>query len=142
MLRFDVPPVWSNAARLDALSTFTICLLAIGLQWPFLLPLLIVQGLVRGFWGHGRCPSHRLYTLLLQKLSLAGLRENAGAKMFANKLLFIASSVATVLWISGSAMWQIPASVLLVFSFLEAAFSFCAACWAYTLYYRFKDQQS
>ncbi len=142
MLRFDVPPIWSNAARLDALTTFTVCLLAVALKLPFLMPILIVHGLVRGFFGHTRCPSHRLYAGLLQKLGKAGQKENAGAKMFANKLLFIASSVATILWLAGSAMWIAPASVLLVFSFMEAVFSFCAACWAYTLYYRFKDSQA
>ncbi|SFN33394.1 protein of unknown function [Formivibrio citricus] len=142
MLRFDVPPIWSNAARLDALTTFTVCLLALLLGMPYLLPLLIVHGLVRGFVGHMRCPSHRLYARILEKLGKTGHKENAGAKMFANKLLFIASTVATLLWISGSGMWIVPASVLLVFSFMEAAFSFCAACWAYTLWYQFRDSRS
>ena len=142
MLRFDVPPIWSNAARLDALTTFTLCLLALAFKLPFLMPLLIVHGLVRGFFGHGRCPSHRLFTKVLQKLGKAGHKENAGAKMFANKLLFIASSVGTILWLTGSSMWIVPASVLLVFSFMEAAFSFCAACWVYTIYYRIKESRS
>lgn len=140
MLRFDVPPIWSNAARLDALTTFTLCLLAIAFKLPFLLPILIVQGFVRGVLGHYRCPSHRLYAALLQKIGKAGHKENAGAKMFANKLLLIASSVGTILWLAGSSMWIVPASILLVFSFMEAAFSFCAACWAYTFYYQFKDR--
>lgn len=142
MLRFDVPPIWSNAARLDALTTSLVCLLAIVLGTPYLLPLLMIHGLVRGFFGHTRCPSHRLYTHLLQKIGKAGHKENAGAKMFANKLLFIASSVGTILWLSGSGMWVVPASVLLVFSFLEAAFSFCAACWAYTLWYQLRGSNS
>ncbi|MDP5240981.1 DUF4395 family protein [Uliginosibacterium sp. 31-16] len=139
MLRFDVPPVWSNAARLDGLTTFAICAAAL-LGFPYLVPVLMVQGLVRGFFGHSRCPSHRLYTALLQKLGAAGKKENAGAKMFANKLLFIASTVATGLYLAGSGMWVVPVSVLLVFSFLEAAASFCAACWAYTLWYQLRGQ--
>ena len=135
MLRFDIPPVWSNAVRLDALTTFTVCAVAL-LGFPYLMPLLIVQGLVRGFFRHGLCPMHRVFAGLLQKLGAAGKQENAGAKMFANKLLFIASTVATILWLAGSSMWVVPTTVLLVFSFMEAAFSFCAACWAYTLWYR------
>lgn len=142
MLRFDVPPVWANAARLDALTTFTLCALALVFKLPFLMPLLILHGLVRGFFGHGRCPSHRLYSRLLEKLQKTGIKENAGAKMFANKLLFIASTVATILWLVGSPMWMVPASVLLVFSFMEAAFSFCAACWAYTLWYQLRENRS
>lgn len=142
MLRFDVPPIWSNAARLDALTTFSVCLLALLLGAPYILPLLIAHGLVRGFIGHTRCPSHRFYAWMLEKAGKAGHKENAGAKMFANKLLFIASTVATILWLSGSGMWIVPASVLLAFSFLEAAFSFCAACWAYTFWYQFRDSRS
>ncbi|GAB2888295.1 hypothetical protein GCM10027046_15860 [Uliginosibacterium flavum] len=139
MLRFDIPPVWSNAARLDGLATFVICAAAL-LGFPYLVPLLIVQGLVRGFFGHYRCPSHRLYTVLLQKFGAAGKKENAGAKMFANKLLLIASSVATALYLTGSSMWIVPVSALLAFSFLEAVVSFCAACWAYSLWYQLRGQ--
>lgn len=139
MLRFDVPPVWSNAARLDGLTTFAISVAALA-GFPYLVPLLIVQGLVRGFIGHSKCPSHRLFGALLQKFGLAGKKENAGAKMFANKLLFIASTVATVLYLSGSGMWMVPVSVLAVFSFLEWAFSFCVACWAYSAWYQLRGQ--
>lgn len=139
MLRFDVPPVWSNAARLDGFITFAIAALAL-FALPWLMPVLAVQGLLRGFFGHQRCPAHRLYSALLQKAGRAGKRENAGAKMFANKLLFVASTVASVLYFTGSGLWVVPTSVLLVFSFLEWAFSFCAACWAYTLWYQLRGQ--
>ncbi|MBS1208294.1 MAG: hypothetical protein H6R19_692 [Proteobacteria bacterium] len=137
MLRFDVPPVWSNAVRVDALLTFAISAAAL-LGFPYLVPVLSVMSLVRGFLGHHRCPSHRLYAGLLQKLGMAGKQENAGAKMFANKLLLIASTIATVLYLAGSGMWVLPVSALLVFSFLESLFSFCVACWAYTLWYRLR----
>lgn len=139
MLRFDLPPIWSNAARLDALSTFIIVLSALA-GFPYLLPLLIVQGLVRGFIGHARCPSHRLYASLLCRAGLGGKKENAGAKMFANKLLFVAASVASGLYFAGNGMWIVPVSVLAVFSFLEAAFAFCVACWVYAAWYRLRGQ--
>ena len=138
MLRFDLPPIWSNAARVDALITFTVSAIAL-LGFPWLMPLLAVQGLIRGFFGHRYCPSHRLVTLLLQKTGHAGRKENAGAKMFANKILLIASSAATALLIAGNSLWVVPTTALLVFSFLEASVSFCAACWAYTLWYRMRD---
>lgn len=135
MLRFDVPPVWSNAARLDALLTFSISALALA-GFPYLVPLLIIMGLVRGFFGHHRCPSHRLYAWALQRAGWAGKKENAGAKMFANKLLLLASGMATVLYLLGNGMWVMPITALMVFSFLEAVLSFCVACWAYTAWYR------
>jgi hypothetical protein len=140
MLRFDVPPVWSNAVRMDALTTFTVSVAVLATQAAWLLPLLMLQGLVRGFVGHRKCPSHLAYTALLAKLGAAGKQENAGAKMFANKILLLASSVGFALWLAGSQMWVVPITALVIFSFMEAAFSFCAACWAYTLWYRLRGQ--
>jgi len=66
---------------------------------------------------------------------VALLEENAGAKMFANKVLFLASSVAALLLVAGSPMWAVPFTALIVFSFMEWAFAFCAGCWAYGLWY-------
>jgi hypothetical protein len=74
MLRFDLPPIWSNAARVDALITFTISAIAL-LGFPRLMPLLAIQGLVRGFFGHRYCPSHRLVTLLLKKPDMPAKRK-------------------------------------------------------------------
>ena len=62
---------------------------------------------------------------------------NAGAKMFAAKILLLASSVSLVLFLLGNELWKIPCVILIVFSFLEWALSFCAACWVYGLWYRF-----
>lgn len=136
MLRFDVPAVWSNVIRLEAFITFALSALALYTATPWLMLPLLAQGLVRGFIGHHRCPSHGLWKTLLQKLGKAGKKENAGAKMFANKLLFIASSVSLMLAAGGLWQWQVPATVLVEFATLEWALSFCAACWAYTLWYR------
>lgn len=137
MLRFDVPAVWSNVIRVEAFITFALSALALYTATPWLMLPLLAQGLVRGFIGHHRCPSHGVWQALLQKLGKAGKKENAGAKMFANKLLFIASSACVLLAAAGLWQWQIPATVLVVFATLEWALSFCAACWAYTLWYRF-----
>ncbi|MGL4575516.1 MAG: DUF4395 family protein [Burkholderiaceae bacterium] len=136
MLRFDVPPVWSNVIRVEAFITTAVCALALALNMPLLMLLLVVQGFVRGVLGHYKCPSHVLWGKLLQRLQRAGKQENAGAKMFANKLLLVASTVAVVLALSGLEQWRIPAVALIVFSILEWAFAFCAACWAYTAWYR------
>ncbi len=135
MLRFDVPPVNANVARLEAFITFAVCGTAL-LGFPYLLPLLAFMGLIRGFFGHYKCPSHRLMSHVMNKAGWAGHKENAGAKMFANKILLIAASVASILYFSGNQLWVIPTAALLVFSTLEWAFSFCAACWVYGFWYR------
>jgi hypothetical protein len=96
MLRFDIPPVNANVVRLEAFITFVVCVIAL-LGFPHLLPILALMGLMRGFFGHHKCPSHRLFTKILTGMNIAGKKENAGAKMFANKILFIAASAATIL---------------------------------------------
>jgi len=135
MLRFDVPLVWSNVIRWEAFINHVVCWIAL-LLWPWALALLVIQGFVRGFIGHHRCPLHLVWKRLFEASGRAGKKENAGAKMFANKILFIASSVALVLLALGSPLWQIPCIALIVFSFLEWAFSFCAACWVYGAWYQ------
>ncbi|MFW8565895.1 DUF4395 family protein [Orrella sp. 11846] len=136
MLRFDVPPVNSNTIRFDAFITFVVCLLALYAGLPWLMVILAVMGFVRGFLGHYKCPSHRVFAKTMEKMNIAGRKENAGAKMFANKLLFIAATVASVLYFTGNEFWRVPAMVLVVFSALEWAFSFCAACWVYGAWYK------
>jgi len=49
MLRFDIPPVNANVARFEAFITFAVCLVAL-LGFPYLLPILALMGLVRGFF--------------------------------------------------------------------------------------------
>lgn len=135
MLRFDIPPVSANVARLEAFITFSFCLIAL-LGFPYLLPVLALMGFIRGFFGHYKCPSHRLFTKIMTALNIAGKKENAGAKMFANKLLFIAATVASVLFFMDIDLWRVPTSILVVFSTLEWAFSFCVACWSYGYWYK------
>ena len=136
MLRFDIPPVNANVARLEAFITFGFCAVAL-LGFPYLLPVLAAMGFIRGVFGHYKCPSHRLFTALMQRAGIAGKKENAGAKMFANKILFIASTSASVLFFMGNDFWKVPTIALIIFSTLEWALSFCAACWAYGFWYKF-----
>lgn len=135
MLRFDVAQVWSNVARWEAFVTCAVCALALVFSpWLMLIP--AVQGGVRGFLAPDRLPSHRLWTRLFEAHGWGGRKENAGPKMFANKVLLVASAAAVVLFASGSALWRVPCIALLAFSLLEWAFSFCAACWAYTAWHQ------
>ena len=60
MLRFDVPQVWSNVIRWEAFITFALSIMAL-LVAPWLMLILVVQGFVRGFIGHHRCPAHLLW---------------------------------------------------------------------------------
>lgn len=135
MLRFDVPPVWSNVGRWEAFLTTVMTVLAMWVSpWFMVVPL--VQGFVRGFFGHHLCPAHHVWKWVAEKQNWGGEKENAGARMFANKLLAIASAVTLVLFYVGSPMWKVPVTVLMVFTTLEWALSFCVACHLYGFWYR------
>lgn len=134
MLRFDVPPVWSNVTRLEAFISFLVSAAAL-LFTPWLMVIPAFQGFVRGFLGHHKCPAHHAGIKLLTACNRAGKQENAGAKMFANKVLFLASTIAVIAYALGSSIWVIPVTALVIFTTLEWAFSFCAACWAYGAWY-------
>lgn len=121
--------------RWDAFITHCLCWVALLVQ-PWVLVLLAVLGFIRGFLGHHRDPVHGLWKRLFEARGWAGRREDVGAKMFAGKILFLASTVAVVMLATGSPLWKLPCIALIVFSFLEWAFSFCAACWAYGAWYQ------
>lgn len=134
MLRFDIPPVFSNVIRWEAFLTCCICIFALMVS-PWIIIVLPVQGFVKGFLGHHQCPSHILWKKIFTILDWQGKKENAGAKMFAGKILFIASCVALILLLLDKDLWKVPCTLLAIFSFLEWAFSFCAACWVYSAWY-------
>lgn len=136
MLRFDIPRVHAHVIRWEAFLTFVMCALAYVTALPWLMAVPALQGLVRGGWGHHREPLHGVWKRLFVARGWAGPLEDAGAKMFAAKLLFIASTAALVLAAIGQPMWQVPVAVLMVFSTLEWALAFCAGCWAYGAWYR------
>lgn len=141
MLRFDVPAVWSNVTRWEAFISFIVAAAA-WLWTPWLMTILVVQGLVRGFFGHYACPSHRLWAKVFESRQWGGKKENPGAKMFANKVLFIAASVAVVAYALGLGIWKVPIIALLIFTTLEWAVKFCAACWVYGMWYNWFPPKS
>lgn len=134
MLRFDLPSVWSRVTRLEAFVSFLVCLASL-IFTPWLMLILVVQGFVRGFLGHYKCPMHRVLAWSLEARQWGGRKENPGAKMFANKILFFVSSLVVLLYVLGLEFWKVPCTMLLIFTTLEWAFSFCAACWVYGAWY-------
>lgn len=138
MLRFDIKPVFSNVVRVEAIITSLVFILAIFNFW-YLLPIIIFQSFIRGFLDPHKCFSHRIIEFILNKKNIAGKKENAGAKMFAQKLLFIASSISLFLILIESSLQIFPLTAILIFSTLEWSLNFCIACWAYSFFYKLKS---
>lgn len=137
MLRFDIAPVCSNAYRLQAALTFAISAAYLFTPYKWLAFLLAFGGLLRGFVSPHKCFSYKLFAALCRRLGVSK-PINAGAKMFADKLVAIAGLVMGITWALGSEIGMIPAGALLLFSFVDLSLGFCAACWAYTLWFRLR----
>lgn len=138
MLRFDIAPVCSNAYRFHAAVTLAVSALYFFTPYKWLAVILALGGLLRGFVSPHRCPSYLGFSALTRKLGLAK-PINAGAKMFADKLVAIAGTIMLVIWLLGSEIGLIPAAVLMVFAFIDLISGFCAACWAYAMWYKVRS---
>jgi hypothetical protein len=137
MLRFDIAPVCSNAYRFQAAMSFAIAAAYLFTPYQWLAFLLAFGGLLRGFVSPHKCLSYRLFAGITERTSWSK-KVNAGAKMFADKVVAIAGSVMAVSWVLGSDIGMIPATAILAFAFIDLATGFCAACWAYGAWYKLK----
>ncbi|HEX6735608.1 MAG TPA: DUF4395 family protein [Azonexus sp.] len=137
MLRFDIAPVCANAYRLQAAMSFTIAALYLFTPYRWVAVLLVLGGFLRGFVSPHKCLSYRLFAAVTRRLGLART-QNAGSKMFADKVAFVAGAVMVGSWLLGSEIGMVPATAILIFALLDLVTGFCAACWAYGLWYRIR----
>lgn len=137
MLRFDIAPVCSNAYRFQAAMSFTIAALYLFTPWKWVAFILAIGGFIRGFVSPHKCLSYRLFGKLTAQLNRVK-KVNAGAKMFADKIACVAGTAMAITWLAGSTLGNIPAVAILIFAFLDLATGFCAACWAYSAWYRMR----
>ncbi|CAM5338452.1 DUF4395 family protein [Thauera mechernichensis] len=135
MLRFDIAPVCSNAYRFQAAVTLAVSAIYFFTPYQWVAIILALGGALRGFVSPHKCPSYLAFSALTRKLGMAK-PINAGAKMFADKLVAIAGTIMFVTWLMGSEIGLIPAAVLMVFAFIDLVSGFCAACWAYAMWYK------
>ena len=137
MLRFDIAPVCSNAYRFQATMSFTIAALYLFTPWKWVAFILAIGGFIRGFVSPHKCLSYKLFEKISARLNWVK-KVNAGSKMFADKIAFVAGTAMAVTWLLDSSIGNIPATAILIFAFLDLATGFCAACWVYSAWYRMR----
>ena len=137
MLRFDIAPVCTNAYRFQATMSFTIAALYLFTPWKWVAFILAIGGFIRGFVSPHKCLSYKLFEKTTAQIGWVK-KVNAGSKMFADKIAFVAGTAMAVTWLLGSSVGNIPATAILIFAFLDLATGFCAACWAYSAWYRMR----
>ncbi len=139
MLRFDIPAVCSNAYRIQAAVSLTVAAVYLFTPYKWIALVLALGGLIRGFVSPHKCLSFRLFSAITHRLGLSK-PQNAGSKMFADKVAAIAGTAMVVTWLLDSPLGAIPGWAILIFAGLDLLTGFCAACWAYGLYYKLRPQ--
>lgn len=137
MLRFDIPPICANAYRIQALVSFIVAAVYLFTPYQGVALVLALGGFIRGFISPHKCLSYRLFAALTGKSGIAKL-QNAGSKMFADKVVSLAGIAMTLSWLLDASFGVIPGTAILIFACIDLLTGFCAACWAYGAWYRLR----
>ena len=141
MLRFDIAPVCSNAYRFQATMSFTIAAIYLFTPYKWVAFILAIGGFLRGFVSPHKCLSYKLFEKITASMHWVK-KVNAGSKMFADKIAAVAGTAMAITWMLDSNVGNIPATAILIFAFIDLATGFCAACWAYGAWYKFRSSES
>jgi hypothetical protein len=121
-----------RVARLNALITVILLISFLVFRLWGALVFLAIDFILRGFFD-SKCSLICITSKWFVKRFIPGGKVmNAGPKIFAAQIGMVLSIVAVALFISGfKVAGLVTASILALFSFLEAAFSYCVACKIY-----------
>ena len=126
-----------RVARFNA--TFTVFIIVVFLFTSniFLMGLLVVDFFLRGIDKSQFSPLAITSKGLVRSFSVSPKMINAGPKLFAARIGLLLSLMVTIAAMTGFSITAIvTASILGLFSFLEAAFGLCVACKVYPFVYR------
>jgi len=134
----DNVTVNEHQIRLIALLVFiTSVVYLLTTQW-YLPALLAADFLLRATYQSKFSPFRILSTVVLKQLKLPFKPANRAPKIFAARIGLLFSSLVLLLHFLLFPGAQIVAGVLILFSFLESALSFCAGCYVYTYLVRWR----
>lgn len=130
-----------KAARINGALTVTILAVFIYTSAKFIIILLGIDFLIRGFLKPKYSPLAIISKTLLKIVKATPKMTNSGPKLFAAKLGCIFSIIVAALFYSGlQTLSYCVAGTFAIFAFLEAAFGFCVACKVYPLLLKIKGQ--
>jgi hypothetical protein len=131
---FSLKTVNQSVVRVTAFLTVVLLLTGLfhTLQWVALL--LCIDFFIRGFTNLPISPLRRAARALAKILRLKPKMVNAGPKIFAAKVGFIATAIITLLSFTGlTAAAQILAGILILMAGLETLLGICVGCHIYSL---------
>lgn len=139
----DFVAINENKARFVALLVFLLSVTFLFLGSWYIPLFLLVDFYLRGFNGGKYSLLFWVGGLAEKKIPLPNKPTDRGPKRFAAQVGFVMSLLLFVLAIAGlnfSAL--IVAGILVLFSFLESAFAFCAGCHLYTYIGKFLPKRN
>jgi hypothetical protein len=132
-----------KAARINGLLTVAVLLAFIFTDFKWIILLLGVDFLIRGFLKPKFSILASISKLVLKLLNVKPQMTNAGPKIFAAKLGFFFCVIVSALYFSGFALPATAiAGIFAFFAFLEGAFGFCVACKVYPMLLALKKQSA
>ncbi len=128
-----------NVTRMNAMVTCLVASVFIFTPLKWIMFLLPVDFALRA-WFRGRfSPVGRMNRYLVSSFRMGEVLINEGPKVFAARIGLALSILSLSSFIAGFNIIALGlAGVLVLFSFLEAAFGFCVACKIYPIFYRQK----
>ena len=133
MNQFKRMQVNKKVARLNAVWVFVFSIIFILLPtWRWIVFVLLANFFIKGFFGPWYSPISQINKAILKALRVEPEMIFAPPKIFAAKVGFVFSLVASILYLLN---YQVAAvvviSILSLFAFLEFAFAFCMGCAAH-----------
>jgi Domain of unknown function (DUF4395) len=134
----DHVKVNENKARLVAAQVFVFASMYFVIPYWEIPALLLADFFLRSFGYSQYSPLAILAAFLIQKLGIPNKPVDQAPKIFAARIGFILADIFLIL----SAITEISlsyyiAGILVIFSFLESVFHFCAGCYIYQVLKRF-----
>ncbi len=124
----------NNQVRITAAFICVSTIVAFVFINPFIIGLLAFDFFNRGFLNKPISLVNILSGKIVSTFAIGYKKENKAPKQFAAKIGFVMTVLALVLFSFGfTTLFLTVVAILIVFSFLESVFSFCAGCVVYTL---------
>ena len=129
-----------KVVRANALVVFILSLVYLFTQYKWVILLLAVDFLFKGFMNPKYSPISKINANILNMMKVAPNMVDSGPKTFAAKIGFICSFAISILYY-GFALTvpaEFIAAMLIACAFLEGFLGYCVGCKLYSLFYRNK----
>ncbi len=124
----------SNQVRINAAIICIATIIAFVFVNPFIILVLSFDFFIRGIAKKPFSFLNVVSNSFVQILQIGNKKENKAPKQFAAAVGFVMSAAAIVFFMFGFTKTFLGfTAVIILFSFLESVFSFCAGCGVYTL---------